>query len=118
MSKVVLPNEVIAWTFSARQYVQEVVAKVEAHLEKQNLKLCTKTPLPLINDYHPEIDQHPELDDEGETFYQSWIGVHRWIVELERVDIYCDASMLSSHLCLPREGHIQQIYHILCKISI
>ena len=112
VSKVVLPNGVVDWAFSARQYVQEAVAKGEDHLQKQNMKLCSKAPLPLVNDYSPEIDQSCELDDEGVTYYQSWIGVLRWIVELGRVDIYCEVSMQSSHLCLPREGHIQQVYHI------
>ena len=34
VSKVVLPNEVVVWAFSTSQYVQEAVAKVEAHLKK------------------------------------------------------------------------------------
>ena len=51
------------------------------------MKLCNKAILPLVNDYRPEIDQSRELDDEGVTYYQSWIGVLRWIVELGRVDI-------------------------------
>ena len=71
VSKVVLPNGVEAWAFSASQYVQEAVAKVEAHLKKQNMKLCNKATLPLVNDYRPEIDQSRELDDEGVTYYQS-----------------------------------------------
>ena len=107
-----LPNGVVAWTFSVSQYVQETVAKVEAHLEKHNVKLCSKTPLPLVNEYRPEIDQSRQLDDEGVTYYQSWIGVLRWINELGRVDICCKVSMLSSYICLPREYHLQQVYHI------
>ena len=117
VSKVVLPNGVEAWAFSASQYVQEAVAKVEAHLKKQNMKLCNKAILPLVNEYRPEIDQSRELDDEGVTYYQSWIGVLRWIVELGRVDICCEVSMLSSHLCLPREGHLQQVYHIFAYLK-
>ena len=71
MSKVVLLKGVVDWAFSASQYVQEAVAKVEAHLKKQNMKLCSKDNLPLVNDHRPEIDQSRELDDKGVTYYQS-----------------------------------------------
>ena len=81
------------------------------------MKLCSKATLPLVNDYRPKIDQSRELDDEGVTYFQSLIRVLRWIVELGRVDICCEVSMLSSHLCLPREGHLQQVYHIFVYLK-
>ena len=40
------------------------------------------------------------------------IGVLRWIVELGRIDINVEVSMMSSHLALPREGHLQELLHI------
>ena len=52
----------------------------------------------------------PELDAEGAPYYHSLIGVLRWIVELGRVDICLEVSMLSSHLALPREWHMQQVF--------
>jgi len=33
-------------------------------------------------------------------------------IELGRVDIATEVSLLSSHLALPRAGHLQQAYHI------
>ena len=57
--------------------MQEAVAKVEARLQQQNMKFCSKAYLPLVNDCHPEIDKSRELDDDGVTYYQSWIGVLR-----------------------------------------
>ena len=33
-------------------------------------------------------------------------------MELGRVDILLEVSLLSSHLALPRIGHLQQVYHI------
>ena len=36
----------------------------------------------------------------------------RWIVELGRVDIDVEVSMMSSHLALPRVGHLKEIYII------
>ena len=52
-----------------------------------------------------------ELDAADASYYQSLIGVLRWIVELGRVDICCEVSMLSSCLALPRQGHLQQLLH-------
>jgi hypothetical protein len=40
------------------------------------------------------------------------IGILRWIVELGRVDICCEVSLLSSHLALPRKGHLDAVFHI------
>ena len=53
-----------------------------------------------------KLDYIKELDDEAVTFSQSWIGILRRIVELGRVDIFCEILILLSHLCLPREDHI------------
>ncbi len=42
----------------------------------------------------------------------------RWMVELGRIDIATEVSMLSSYLALPREGHLETALHImgyLCK---
>jgi hypothetical protein len=61
----------------------------------------------LPSTYHPELDVSPELDA------QSLIGILRWIVELGHVDICCEVSMLSSHLALPRQGHMNALFHIV-----
>ena len=41
------------------------------------------------------------------------IGIIRWAVEIGRVDILLEVSLLSSHLALPRIGHLLALYHIL-----
>ena len=38
-------------------------------------------------DYQPEIDVSPELNAVDAAYYQSLIGVVRWMVELGQVDI-------------------------------
>jgi hypothetical protein len=47
-----------------------------------------------------------------ENFYQSWIEILRWCVELGRIDIITEVSMLSTYLCLPHEGHLENIFHV------
>jgi hypothetical protein len=38
--------------------------------------------------------------------------VLRWAVEIGRLDILLETALLSSHLALPRRGHLEQVYHI------
>jgi hypothetical protein len=40
-----------------------------------------------------------------------------WIVELGRVDLDVEVSMMSSHLALPHEGHLKEIYHIFAYLK-
>ena len=39
------------------------------------------------------------------------------MVELGRVDICLEVSMLSSHLALPREGKLQQLFHMFAYLK-
>jgi hypothetical protein len=48
---------------------------------------------------------------------ESLIGILRWIVELGRVDICLEVSMMSSHLVLPREGYLEQGFHIFAHLK-
>ena len=36
----------------------------------------------------------------------------RWIVELGRVDITCEISMMASMMAMPRVGHLKELFHI------
>ena len=44
--------------------------------------------------------------------YQELIGILRWVIEIGRIDILLEVSMLSLHLALPRIGHLQAVYRI------
>ena len=62
--------------------------------------------------YRPEIDVSPELGPTAAACYMSLIGILRWIVELGRVDVCLECSMMSSHMALPREGHLYELFQI------
>ncbi len=64
-----------------------------------------------------EIDVTPELGEDDASYYHTLIGVLRWIVEIGRVDIDVEVSMMSSHLALPREGHLKEVYHIFAYLK-
>ena len=55
---------------------------------------------------------YPEIDQDGMTNFKELIGILRWAVEIGRVDILTEISMLSSYQAPPREGHLEKIYHI------
>jgi hypothetical protein len=101
-----------AWAFGSSQYVNAAVNNVREHLRKKGENLPNRVQTPLSSKYRPEIDISPELGEDDASYYHSLIGVLRWIVELGRVDIDVEVSMMSSHLALPREGHLRELYHI------
>ena len=117
LSKVTLVNGQECWGFSSSQYVQESVKNLEETLEKQGLKLPARANTPLTSSYRPEIDVSGELQPNQASDYQSYIGILRWMVELGRVDICCEVSMMLSHLALPREGHLQELYHMFAYLK-
>jgi hypothetical protein len=87
LQQVELLNGEKAWAFGSSQYVQSAVKNVYEHLAKQGMKLPCKAPNPLTFDYCPEIDVSQELGEDDASYYQTLIGVLRWIVELGRIDI-------------------------------
>ena len=118
--KVQLENGVYAWAFSSSQYVQTAVKNVEAYLDSQEnkrWKMPSKADTPLTTTYRPELDVSRELNEVNAAYYQSLIGILRWMVELGQVDVCLEVSMMSSHLALPREGHLEQVLHIFAYLK-
>ena len=118
--QVKLDNGVDAWSFSSSQYVQMAVNNVEEWLSKRDngwWRLPTKAETPMKLTYQPELDVSPELSTEESSYYQSLIGVLRWIVELGRIAICLEVSMMSSHLALPREGHLDQVFQFFAYLK-
>ena len=100
------------WTMSAEKYVLASVKNVEETLSRRGLRLPTKCYTPLASDYRPELETSAELKSDGVQVYQELIGVLRWAVELGRVDILLEVSLMSTYMAMPREGHLNQLYRI------
>jgi hypothetical protein len=49
---------------------------------------------PVSQGYRAELDQLRELDAKRGQYYQSLIGVLRWICELGCIDVFVAVSML------------------------
>ena len=57
------------------------------------------------------------LNDEDSTYYQSLIGILRWIVEMGRIDICMEVSAMSSFIAAPRYDHLLQVLHIFAYLK-
>ena len=67
----------------------------------------------MTSKYRPECDVTPELEPGDASYYQSLIGILRWTVEMGRIDICCEVSIMSSH-----EGHLQHLYNIFGYLKV
>jgi hypothetical protein len=105
-------GDMLCWTMSSEQYVKAAVTAVESALDAKGQRLPSKCVTPMQSNYRPELDTTPELNLKGIRYFQELIGILRWAIELGRIDIAMIVSMLSSHLALPREGHLQQVDHV------
>ncbi|KAI2500399.1 Reverse transcriptase (RNA-dependent DNA polymerase) [Fragilaria crotonensis] len=114
LRQITLPNGVYAWSMSSSKYIQAAVHNVKdyhrQHFPDRTWAKRTSGPFPL--DYAPELDITPELKADHATFYQTQVGVLRWCVELGRVDIITEVSELASYLAMPREGHLEAVFHL------
>lgn len=105
------------WSFSSSQYVKAVCDNVANYLgnegcKRPGFKFPKPRDAPISNGCRPELDESEELNDNNANHYQSLIGILRWIVELGRVDIITEVSMLASCLAMPRYGHLMELFNI------
>jgi hypothetical protein len=42
----------------------------------------------------------------------------RWCVEMGRIAIVTGVSILSTYLCLPREGHLEAFFHVFAYLGL
>ena len=63
--------------------------------------------MPMKTSYRSTLDVTPEIDSTKAAYYMSLIRILWWIVELGRIDIYLEVSIMSSYIAMPREGHLK-----------
>ena len=126
ISKVHFDDGSFAYTMSSESYVKNAVKNVKARLNDDGLRfnaklssmeMSAKQPF-TTNDYRPELDTSQECSPAQVQFFQNIMGILRWLVELGRIDIGYEVSILSSYLAFPRTGHLQQALHIIKYVDI
>ena len=105
------------WVMSSQQCVKEAVRCVELELSKSGQRLVGKPVKPMTPGYRPELDVSPLLDEDQASYYMSLIGILRWMVELGRIDICVDVSLLSSFMAQPRVGHMLEVLHVFSYLK-
>ena len=77
---------------------------------KENLydeyELIANAPNPFPLGYERCMDVSPFLLPDEAYYFQTIIGVMRWMVELGRIDIAVEVSQISSFLEMPRQGNL------------
>jgi hypothetical protein len=95
LKKTVMPNGMVAWRMSSSKYVQASAQNMQEYLRKNGYRKLKKKPsAPFEATYRVDIDDIPVLAPE----MASQIGILRWCVELGRIDIITEVSMLSTFL--------------------
>jgi len=93
-------------------YVNEAVRNMETHLEGLGHALKKKVSTVLPHEYKSELDVSKECDEEEVSQCHQRIGVLRSAVELGRVDICTEVSMMAAHCAMPRKGHLDAVWHM------
>ena len=117
IEKVQLDDGSVEWSMTSREYVTNVIQNSEDTLDcdgAQRLKIFEKKAgeRPFPSNYRPELDVSPVSDDALISQYLQLIEVLRWAIELGRIDIMTEVSVLSQHQCQPREGNLSVVYHV------
>ena len=107
------------WSMSSVDYINAAVKNVEEKLAREGKRLPShaETPMSSKHNYSPELDISEELYGEELTYFQELIGMLRWAIELGRVDIYHEVSILSQFQASPREGHLEEALHIFAYLK-
>jgi hypothetical protein len=110
-----LANGVEAWASSPSKYVRalvDTVTKYLTHLGDKRWSMPKKAANPFKGGYKPKIDVTPPLNAELASWYASFIGMLQWMVEIGRVDIITEVSMMASQMAAPREGHLDALLYM------
>ena len=111
---------------STEQYCKEAVKNVKKKLKEYGFEYNKKLLDPAYSgrqpslnvNYRPELDFTETCNNEEYGYYANLIGVLHWLLELGRIDIAFEVSVLSQHMAHPRIGHLIQALHIFKYLDI
>jgi hypothetical protein len=113
VGKMLMPDGNECWWMGSESYCKAALQSIEAWLQKKKEgRLPTRTACVFPSGWKPETDVTPEMMDDDANYYQQQIGVLRWLVELGRIDICTEISMLAAFSACPRQGHLAAVLHL------
>ena len=100
--------------------MSEAAKHFENHVKDnfpRNYTLTDRNEKSFFMGYEAVMDTSKDLDPAEASYFQSIIGVMRWMVEIGRIDISTEVSQLLSHLAYPWEGHIEAAFHVMAYLK-
>ena len=109
-------DQINCWAMSADSHVKKALDILNQRFKSDDVMFRTSNKTadhPFTSQsYRPELDTTRECTEDETQFYQSLIGIMRWLCEIGRVDILTETSLLSTYLTNPRIGHLHQALHV------
>ena len=101
------------------KYVKDAICNTEDYIEKNldGMKLKKKASHSWPSNYMAEDDESPELPSQLASYYQYLISILHWTVELGRVDIITEVSLLALQTAMPRKGHLDAALHVIVHLN-
>jgi hypothetical protein len=93
----------ICTILSAKTYIHNVLGKLEGMFDGGPFKKCSS---PMMESYHPELDDTPMLDDRNHSKYRAMIGLANWVITWGRLDVSYATSTLAIYSMAASEGHL------------
>jgi hypothetical protein len=102
---------------SKSHYVRNAAKNLEEWMVRARRKLPKKATTPMSSTHKSEVDAKPELSLEMANFYRSKVGVIIWIIDIGRLDITTEVSMLAAHMAAPKEGHLTAVIYVFAYLK-
>ena len=112
LARMKLDSGNYCWTMSSEQYVKAAVTNFEEDLSRSEKRFPSKCVTPLSRNYAPWLEDSLELMEDGVQRYQELIVQIIWAVDIRRLNILLETSLLSSYLAMPWVRHLKQAFHI------
>jgi hypothetical protein len=117
IKKTIPRNGASACGQSSSHYVRNALKNLEEWMVKEARELPKKAPTLMSSTYKAEVDVSHKLSPKMANFYQSQVGVLRWIIEMGRLDVTTEVSMLATHMAAPREGHLDVVFRVFSYLK-
>ena len=67
---------------------------------------------PFVWDYAPETDKTPTMEKNIASWYHSLVGMLRCMVEIGRVGIIAEMSMIAPQMAMPSKIYLEALFHV------
>ena len=105
------------WLLGSSHYLQEFLKVAIKLLSDIDVKIPSRANHPYSNiKYRPELDVSNFCNEAQVRAFQQILGMLRWLIELGRMDVLLETTLLASFLMSPRIGHLNQAAHIVAYL--